>query len=331
MRRQYVLFVTVACALACNLMACGHDSLPPDVAARVGNREITKAELARRVEVRLHRRHPGGEGTSAEQADLTRLQLLQTLIRAEWIEQEASKRRVVASKAEVEGWYAGVKAAGDRARAARGDDSAYRAALAEAKGIQQARRSAGRADVLRTKILDKDSQEHPVTEAQIRSYYEKNKDRYVQPERRDLYLVLTHSRERAYRAKQAIANGQSWKAVIANYSVNIPSRQHRTWRIATTQDELDPTLGDATYTAREGDLGGPLKTPAGWYVFEVARIFPQYQQSMEDARVPIEAQLVGQGSQGTAAQLDERLFKEYRRDTYCSNEFEVPECGSDSD
>ena len=48
-----------------------------------------------------------------------------------------------------------------------------------------------------------------VTDAQIAAYYNKNKARFAQPERRDLRIVLTKNKAKAEQAKKALETGQS--------------------------------------------------------------------------------------------------------------------------
>src|SRR5918997_5542708 len=78
-----------------------------------------------------------------------------------------------------------------------------------------------RLDLLSNKIRDKVIKgKDKVSDAQIKDFYDKNKERFAQPERRDLRIVLTKTRARADQAKAALEDGQSWKTVAKEYSID---------------------------------------------------------------------------------------------------------------
>ena len=61
-------------------------------------------------------------------------------------------------------------------------------------------------DLLSNKIRDKVTKDKKtVTSADIQTYYDKNKARFAQPEKRDLNVVLTKTKAKANQAKAALA------------------------------------------------------------------------------------------------------------------------------
>ena len=75
-----------------------------------------------------------------------------------------------------------------------------------------------RLDTLSNKIREKVTKgKDKVSDAQIAAYYNKNKQRFAQPERRDLRIVLTKDKAKAEQARKALESGQSFKTVAKKY------------------------------------------------------------------------------------------------------------------
>src|SRR3954462_4400907 len=82
-----------------------------------------------------------------------------------------------------------------------------------------------RLDALSNKIREKVTKgKDKVTDAQIAAYYNKNKQRFAQPERRDLRIVLTKTKAQAEAAMAALKSGQDFKSVAKKYSIDQASK-----------------------------------------------------------------------------------------------------------
>ena len=102
-------------------------------------------------------------------------------------------------------------------------------------------------DKLRTKVTKgKDT----VTDAQISDYYNKNKSRFAQPERRDLRIVLTKTKAKADAAKAALKGGQSFKAVAKKYSIDQASKNQGGKLLAVAKGQQEKALDDAVFRRR---------------------------------------------------------------------------------
>ena len=125
---------------------------------------------------------------------------------------------------------------GHRQGASRSSSSSEEAVLPEGSGLQEVpevvrddpgghRSSASSSTCSRTRSATKVTKgKDKVTDAQIKTYYNKNKARFAQPERRDLNIVLTKTKAKAEEAKAALEAGQSWKVVAKKYSIDQASK-----------------------------------------------------------------------------------------------------------
>src|SRR4051812_44850361 len=143
-------------------------------------------------------------------------------------------------------------------------------------------------DTLSNKLREKVTKgKDKVTDAQIAAFYNKNKQRFAQPERRDLRIVLTKSKAKAEQAKKAIQSGQPFKKVVKKYSVDQASKAQGGKLPAVAKGQQEKALDTAIFKAKKNQLTGPVKTQFGYYVFDVSKITPASQQTLAQAKATI--------------------------------------------
>jgi len=182
-------------------------------------------------------------------------------------------------------------------------------------------------DLLSNKIRDKIIKgKDKVSDAQISDFYNKNKDRFAQPERRDLHIVLTKTEAKANAAKAALENGESWKSVAKKYSIDEASKAQGGKLPAQAKGTLEKPLDAGVFGAKKGDIVGPVKTQFGYYVFEVDKITKATQQSLEQAKETIRQTLASQNQQKALDKFISDFQKKWKDRTECNNDFETQVC-----
>ena len=153
-------------------------------------------------------------------------------------------------------------------------------------------------DLLSNKIRDKVIKgKDKVTDAQIEDFYNKNKERFAQPERRDLRIALTKGEAKANQAKAALEDGESWKDVAKQYSIDEASKSQAGKLPAQAEGTLEKALDEAVFKAKQGQIYGPVKTQFGYYVFEVDEVQKASQQTLAQAKETIRQTLQSQNQQ----------------------------------
>ena len=92
---------------------------------------------------------------------------------------------------------------------------------------------------------------------QIPDFYNKNKARFAQPEKRDLQVVLTKDQKTATRRRMTSSRAaSSWKTVAKKYSIDDTSKANSGKLPAQAKGTLDKQLDDAVFSADKGKLAG---------------------------------------------------------------------------
>jgi foldase protein PrsA len=248
-------------------------------------------------------------------------QVLQFLIQAKWIEGEAKDMGIKVSDKEVRTSFETQK------KQSFPNESQYQQFLKSSGMSEPDILLRVKLDLLSKKIRDKVTKgKDKVTDADITSYYNKNRQRFSQPESRDLEVVLTKSRPRAEQALAAVRSGQSFGAVARKFSIDQASKAQGGKLPDVTPGQQEKAFDAAIFKAGKGQLTGPVKTQFGYYVFEVTKITPPSQQSLAQAKPTIKQLLASQGQQKALNDFVKDFQKKWKDQTNCRNGYVIQLC-----
>jgi foldase protein PrsA len=335
---------------------CGND-LPPGAVAKVGDSEITQAEFDKWLKTAVMGQAQGGTAAVPDPPEFTKCvsakkkasapegqdkptdsqlkkqceqeydqlksEVMQFLIQAEWVQQEADQQGIEVSEKSVE------KSLADQKKQAFPSEKAYQEFLKTSGMSQDDILFRVELDQLQQKLTQKVTEDaKKVSNEDIQEYYDKNKQRFAQPERRDLRVVLTKNEAKANQAKKALDDGDSWKQVVKQYSIDEASKAQQGRLPAVAEGQQEKALDDAVFVAGKGKVEGPVKTQFGWYVFEVEKITPASQQSLEQSKDTIKNLLRSERQQKTLDKWIKDFREEYKDQTDCADDFRIPECNN---
>jgi foldase protein PrsA len=336
------------------LTACGND-VPPNAVAKVGDETITQADFDKWVKTAVKSQAQGGaavipdppdfnkcvaakkkapapEGqkkqTDADlkkqcktEYDTLKREVMQFLIQAEWVQQEADKRDIKVTDASVR------KSFEQQKKQAFPTDKAYKQFLTSSGMTEDDILFRVELSQLQEKLTKKVTDDSAkVSTADVEEYYDKNKTRFAQPSRRDLRVVLTKTEAKADEARAALESGESWATVAKKYSIDEASKAVGGALNGVAKGQQDKALEDAIFAARKGELEGPVKTQFGWYVFEVKKINPASQQSLDQARDTIRNLLKSERQQKALDTFIKDFRQDYKDKTKCADDYRVAEC-----
>jgi foldase protein PrsA len=256
-----------------------------------------------------------------QEYDSLRDQVLQLLISFKWIEGEAKEMGVKVSDAEVK------KSFDKQRKQAFPKDADFQKFLKDSGQTEADILKRVRLDALSNKIREKVTKgKDKVTDAQIAAYYNKNKQRFAQPERRDLRIVLTKTKAKAAQARKAIAGGQSFASVAKKYSIDQASKAQGGKLPAVAKGQQEKALDSAIFKAPKGKLVGPVKTQFGYYVFEVSNITKASQQTLNQAKATIKQTLASQNQQKALDKFVKSFRKRWKAKTDCREGYRTQDC-----
>jgi foldase protein PrsA len=249
-------------------------------------------------------------------------QVMQFLISAQWIQGEAKDLGINVTDKDVQKEFQKQK------QQSFPKEADYQAFL-KSSGMSQADILLRvKLDLLSNKIRDKVTKgKGKVTEAQIAAYYNSNKSRFGQPQRRDLLVVLTKDQATANKAKAALASGQSFASVAKKYSIDDASKA-KGGKLTVSKGQQEQALDTAVFAAKPGAVVGPVKTQFGYYVFKVTKNTAGTQQTLDQARASIKSLLTTQNQQKALQDFVKKFQKKWKGRTDCRKGYVVQTCSN---
>jgi parvulin-like peptidyl-prolyl isomerase len=256
-----------------------------------------------------------------QQYDGLKQQTMQFLIQAQWIEQEAKARGVKATTAQVQ------KTFQDQKKQAFPKEADYQKFLKTSGRTEQdilfQVKQQVLVNALQAKVVENQG---TVSQKEISDYYAKNKKRFAQPENRDLLVVLTKNQKKAQQALGELKKKKPWKDVVKKYSVDTASKAQGGKLPGVTKGTQEKAFDTAIFSAKKGELKGPVKTQFGYYVFQVTKITPASQQTEQQASETIKNLLKSQSQQKALSDFVKDFQTRYRDKTDCAKGFVTTMC-----
>jgi foldase protein PrsA len=253
--------------------------------------------------------------------DALKKEVMQFLIQAEWVQQEAADQDIKVTDKEIR------KSFEDQKKQAFPDAKQYKAFLASSGMTEDDILFRVKLDQLQQKLTQKVTEDaKKVSDADISAYYGKNKKRFAQPERRDLRVVLTKTQAKAEQAKRALDSGQPFKKVVKQYSIDEASKSQAGLLPAVSEGQQEKAFDKAIFDAKKGRLEGPVKTQFGWYVFKVEKVTKASQQTLEQSKETIKNLLRSQRQQKALDAFIKSFREDYKDRTDCADDYRVAEC-----
>jgi foldase protein PrsA len=349
------LFALLALAIGATvLVGCGND-VPAGAVAKVGDSTITQDEFDKWLTIAVKGQGQGGTTAVPDPPDYEKCvaakkktpvpkgqqqptddalkkqcktefdnlkrEVMQFLIQAEWVEQEAAERDVKITDKEIE------SALEDQKKQAFPNDKQYNEFLANSGMSEQDVLFRVKLSQLQQKLTEKVTADaKKVSDEDIEAYYAKNKKRFAQPERRDLRVVLTKTEAKAQEAKRALASGDPFKKVVKQYSIDEASKSQNGLLPAVSEGQQEKAFDRAIFAADKGKVEGPVKTQFGWYVFKVEKVTEASQQTLEQSKDTIRNLLRSQREQKALDEFIKNFREDYKDQTDCADDYRVAEC-----
>ena len=164
------------------------------------------------------------------------------------------------------------------------------------------------------------------SKAEIAKYYKENQSRFGTPEKRSVEIILTKTEAAAASAKKEVQSGKSFASVAKSKSIDPTSKAKGGLLPEVTKGEEEAALDTAIFSAKANVLSGPVKTPFGYYVFEVKSSKPGSQQTLAQSEASIKQQLTATQQQAALSKFVKEFKKTWMAKTECRSEYVVADC-----
>ena len=249
-------------------------------------------------------------------------QVMQFLISAQWIQNEASDQGIHVSDKDIQKEFEKQK------KQSFPREADYQQFLKSSGMNQQDILLRVKLDLLSNKIRDKVTKgKGKVTDAQIAQYYNQNQSRFGQPAKRDVQVVLTKDKAKAQQALKQLQGGASFASVAKKYSIDDASKAQG-GKLTVSKGQQEKALDDAIFAAKVGQLQGPVKTQFGYYVFKVNKNTPGSQQTLDQAKASIRQILSTQNQQKALQAFVKKFQKKWKGRTDCRKGYVVQTCSN---
>jgi foldase protein PrsA len=169
-------------------------------------------------------------------------------------------------------------------------------------------------------------QKATISKAEAEKYYAEHKSTYGTPERRNVEIILTKTEAQAASAKKEVEGGKSFASVAKKVSIDPTTKAKGGLITETVKGSEEKDLDNALFSAKVGQLGGPLKTQFGYYVYEVLKVNPGNQQPFSSVEKTIKQTVATQKQQKALSTFIKDFKKKWQAKTDCRSGYVVADC-----
>lgn len=335
LRLSLSFFVLLAVVAGCGSSG-GPKSVGKDAVAVVGKDSITKAKFdglltqAQRGYAALHRPFP--KPGTREYTGL-RAQILQFLVERSEYEQKAKDLHVKVSDKEVSARVDQVKKQyfgnppGQPAASVAQMEKRYQAELVKRGLTDQQFRDATRSQLLREGIYKKITDKVSVSDKDVKSYFDKHKQQYVQPglpPSRDVRHILVKSHALALTIYRKLKGGADFTKLAQKNSID-PSAKTTGGRLTICRQQSGSCVKtvapfeSASFALKPNEISKPVHTRFGWHVIQALGLVKPASKSktipFSQVKDAIRQQLLGQKKQESMTKWWDKAKKDFAKKT----------------
>jgi parvulin-like peptidyl-prolyl isomerase len=243
----------------------GSESVPADAVAVVDGDTVPKAdfdaliEQARKSYANQKREFPKA-GTPEFQT--LRNQAVQFLVQREQFEQEAEEFDVEVTQKQIDDRLAQIKQ-----QYFSGDAKKYEEQLKEQGLTDKQVRADIRAQILSEQIFAAVTKDVKVTDADVKAYYEKNKEQFSTAESRDVRHILVKTKAKADELAAELKAGADFAALAKQHSTDTGSKQTG-GKLTITRGQTVAPFDKQAFSLAKNQVSAPVKTEFGFHLIE---------------------------------------------------------------
>jgi peptidyl-prolyl cis-trans isomerase C len=159
--------------------------------------------------------------------------------------------------------------------------------------------------IIRKYITEK-LKEKPVTEEEMKDYYEKNKKEFVIPEKRKVSHIIVSDENKAKELLKKIKEGADFSQIAKEN--NIDGSKNRGGDLGwISKGYMIKEFEEVAFSLKKGEISDVIKTKFGYHIIKVEDIKPEEEKNFEEVKESIRKKI----EEERIKQLEEDLKKKY--------------------
>ena len=290
--KKCVLVTIVMLASALLIAACGSGSgMPQGAVATVGTTAVTKAQFD--AIIKQSKAQAASSGSTfpkvgSSEYNQYAAQVVQYLVDQEVIDQAAVRMGLSVTSAEVAN---SVKQLEPANGGAAGVDALLKQYGMTRADLNEQTKAQLIGQAVSAKVV-KDAKIASATDAQALAYYQKNKSKYVTPEKRDVREILVATKVQALKVRTLLVAHGSWQTLAKKYSIDTGSKDKGGLYTDVTPGEMVAAFDKAAFSLPLMAISQPVKTQYGWHIIMVTKITKGSMTSFAKAKAAVKTTLL---------------------------------------
>jgi len=182
-----------------------------------------------------------------------------------------------------------------------------------------------RSQLLTEGIYDKVTAAAKVTDADVKSYYAKNKANYSVPESRAVRHILVKTKAEADRIRAALVSGGDFAALAKANSLD-PGSKDQGGKLTVSKGQTVAPFDKAAFSLETNEVSKPVKTQFGYHIIQpLAAVKAGSVTPLSQVQDQIRTQLVSQKKNDAVNDWVANVEKEYKGKVQYAVGFEPPD------
>ena len=324
MKRSLALAAAALASITLVAAGCGgSDEVPTNAVAVVDGSTVTRAsldELLTRAKLSY-----AAQKRSFPKAGTSEYQTLQTqavayLVQRQEYASEAEKLGIQVKDTQI------AKKVGQVRKQYFSDNQAKFVQGLKAQGYTEATlREEIRSQLLTEGIYDKVTAAAKVTDADVKSYYAKNKANYSVPESRAVRHILVKTKAEADRIRAELVSGGDFAALAKANSLD-PGSKDQGGKLTVSKGQTVAPFDKAAFSLETNEVSEPVKTQFGYHIIQpLAAVKAGSVTPLSQVQDQIRTQLVSQKKNDAVNEWVAKVEKEYKGKVQYAVGFEPPD------
>jgi peptidyl-prolyl cis-trans isomerase C len=271
--------------------------IPYGPIAKVNDVEISREPFLKEYKAMLDRYSKAKHEVKPALKERLKDNIVRRLVDGEIIRQQAAKMNVTVPDEEFNKKW-------EEHRARYGDDPTFKSFLEKAGTSEEDLKEQFRHNLLRERVFAAVSDAVKVTDEQLREFYEKNKDRFDEPEQVHASHILIRLPANATpeQKKKALASAQSIAKQAKQKGADFAKLAEQHSEDATKsrggdlgwfpRGRMVKPFEDAAFALKDGEISQPIETTFGYHIIKRLGFKGPSKKSFEDVKEKIERQVV---------------------------------------